>query len=123
MPGNDPITTSIAVEDGIVVLAVEGEIDLATLPAFDAAIADAEAQTRRALIVNLTGVDFLASAGLQALVAAHERVSRAASFAVVANGPATSRPIQLTGLDQIFSLFPTLPDALIELKKNSGSPN
>jgi len=105
------------------VLAVEGEIDLATLPAFDAAIADAEAQTRGALVVDLTGVDFLASAGLQALVATHERVGRTAGFAVVANGPATSRPIQLTGLDQIFSLFPTLPDALIELKKSSGSAN
>jgi anti-anti-sigma regulatory factor len=31
---------------------------------------------------------------------------------IVANNPATRRPIQLTGLDQMFSLYRTLGDAL-----------
>jgi anti-sigma B factor antagonist len=112
----DPISTSVYHEDGIAVLAVAGDIDLATVPAFQAAVTEALTEEPSALVIDLTKVDFLASAGLQALVATHETVSRSAGFAVVANGPATSRPIQLTSLDQIFSLYPTLAEAIAALK-------
>jgi anti-sigma B factor antagonist len=111
VPAKDPITTSVSFDDGVAVLAVSGEIDLATIPAFEGAIADALSQRPTALIVDLSAVDFLASAGLQALVATHEKVSGTAGFAVVADGPATSRPIELTGLDQILSLHSSLRDA------------
>lgn len=111
MPAKDPITTSISFDDGVAVLTVSGEIDLATIPAFQGAIADALSQRPTALIVDMSAVEFLASAGLQALVATHEKVSGTAGFAVVADGPATSRPIELTGLDQILSLHSSLRDA------------
>jgi anti-anti-sigma factor len=71
------------------------------------------------LVIDLSEVGFLASAGLQALVAAHNNVSQSAQFAVVANSAATSRPIQLTGLDQIFELYPTLDEALTAVQTNS----
>ncbi|KUH85419.1 MULTISPECIES: STAS domain-containing protein [unclassified Mycobacterium] len=116
MSRNDPISTSISHEGGIAVLEVGGDVDLATVPVFQAAITEALTQEPSALVVDLSAVDFLASAGLQALVATHESVSKAARFAVVADGPATSRPIQLTGLDQVFSLYSTLDEALTALK-------
>jgi anti-anti-sigma factor len=116
VPGTDPIATSVSREDGIAVLAVSGEVDLSTVGALEAAIADALTGQPGALVVDLTGVDFLASAGLQTLVATHERVSKDALFAVVADGPATSRPIQLTGLDQILSLYPTMAEAIAAVK-------
>lgn len=119
MSRNDPISTSVSHEGEIAVLTVGGDVDLATVPDFQAAIAEALTQEPTALVVDLSGVDFLASAGLQTLVATHESVSRNARFAVVANGPATSRPIQLTGLDQIFSLYPTLAEAIAALKAGS----
>lgn len=100
-------------------LTVGGDVDLATVPAFQAAITEALRQEPAALVVDLLAVDFLASAGLQALVATHETVSKSAHFAVVADGPATSRPIQLTGLDQVFSLYSTLDEALSALKSGS----
>lgn len=111
MPAKDPITTSVSFDDGVAVLAVSGEIDLAAIPAFESAIAEALAQRPAALIVDLSAVGFLASAGLQALVATRENVSAAAGFAVVADGPASSRPIELTGLDQILSLHSSLREA------------
>ncbi len=115
----DPITTSVSHEGGIAVLTVGGDVDLATVPTFEAAIAAALAPEPTALVIDLTAVDFLASAGLQALVATHEKVSKSARFVVVAEGPATSRPIRLTGLDQVFALYPTLEEALAAL--NAGS--
>lgn len=123
MPGNDPITTSVSYEDGIAVVVVSGEVDLATVPAFEAAIAEALEHKPQALIVDLSGVDFLASAGLQSLVAAHGSVSKAAEFAVVADGPATSRPIELTGLDQVLALHPTMAEALVAVRAGSQPPS
>ncbi|HEX2286728.1 MAG TPA: STAS domain-containing protein [Mycobacterium sp.] len=119
MTGNDSITTSVTYQDGIAVLTVGGEVDLATVERLDAAIAEALSRKPTALVIDLSEVDFFASAGLQALVATHESVSPSAEFAVVANGPATSRPIELTGLDQIFALYPTLEDAMAALKSGS----
>jgi anti-sigma B factor antagonist len=115
LPGTDPISTSVTREDGIAVVAVSGEVDLSTVPTLEAAIADALSPKPKALVVDLSGVDFLASAGLQTLVATQERISEDGGFAVVADGPATSRPIQLTGLDQILSLYPTKAEAMAAL--------
>ncbi len=116
MPGTDPISTSVTHEDGIAVLAVSGEVDLSTVPAFEAAITEALTAGPAALVVDLSEVGFLASAGLQTLVATRERIGKEAAFAVVAEGPATSRPIQLTGLDQILSLYSTMAEAMAALK-------
>lgn len=112
----DAIATAVAYEDGIAVLTVRGEVDLATVPALEAAIDDALAAQPAALVVDLSAVEFLASAGLQTLVTTQERVRASAHFAVVAEGAATSRPIQLTGLDEIFELYPTRAEALSAVK-------
>lgn len=115
----DAIATSLAYQNGIAVLKVGGEIDLATVPALEAAIEEALIPRPTGLVIDLSEVGFLASAGLQALVATHNNVSRSAHFAVVANSASTSRPIQLTGLDQIFALYPTLGEALTAVQNNS----
>ena len=98
-------------------LSVGGEIDLATAPALEEAIAGVLAEDPTALIIDLSEVTFLASAGLQLLVATHERIRESADFAVVAEGPATSRPIQLTRLDTIFALYSDLDDALVAVRR------
>jgi anti-anti-sigma factor len=116
LPTTDPIATAVADREGVTVLSVGGEIDLATAHALEAAITDALAGDPPALVIDLSTVQFLASAGLQILVATYEKVSKSARFAVVANGPATSRPIQLTGLDDVFALYPTLDDALTAVR-------
>jgi anti-sigma B factor antagonist len=112
----DAIATAVSDEDGVAVLTVSGEIDLATVPVLEAAIDEAVGMQPTAVVVDLSGVEFLASVGLQTLVTAHDRVSASARFAVVADGAATSRPIQLTGLDEIFDVYSTLADALSHVR-------
>jgi anti-anti-sigma factor len=119
MPDQDAIATALAYQDGIAVLAVGGDVDLATVPALETAIDEALVSKPTGLVIDLSEVGFLASAGLQALVATHSNVRESAQFAVVANSAATSRPIQLTGLDQIFELYPTLDEALAALRTNA----
>jgi anti-sigma B factor antagonist len=119
MPDQDAIATALAYQDGIAVLTVGGDVDLATVPALEAAIDEALVSKPTGLVIDLSEVGFLASAGLQALVATHNNVSESAQFAVVANSAATSRPIQLTGLDHIFELYPTLDEALTAVRANA----
>jgi anti-sigma B factor antagonist len=108
----DPITTSVRRREGVAVVTIGGEIDLSTAPAFEAAIAGALDDGPPVLVIELSEVSFMASVGLRILAATHEKVSKSAQVAIVANNPATSRPMQLTGLDKVMALYPTLDDAL-----------
>ncbi|OBK22830.1 anti-anti-sigma factor [Mycobacterium asiaticum] len=98
--------------DGAVVLAVAGEVDMLSAPQLAEAIRTALAPKPAALIVDLTKVEFLASAGLSVLVNGQAEVVPPTRFAVVADGPATSRPIKLMGIDSVLSLHRTLDNAL-----------
>jgi anti-anti-sigma factor len=108
----DSITTSVEDHGGVTVVRVGGEVDLVTAPALEQAVDAVVAQSPAALIIDLSGVEFLGSVGLKILAATHEKICTATQFGVVAHGPATKRPIHLTGLDKTFSLYPTLDDAL-----------
>lgn len=108
----DSITTSVAHTDGIAVVTVTGEIDLSTATALEAAIAEALAAEPAVLVVELSAVDFMASSGLRVLVATQQKVSKSAQLAVVADKPATRRPIEVTDLDKVFALYSTLDEAL-----------
>lgn len=72
MSAPDPISTSIEHLDGVAVLTVGGEVDLSTAPAFEAAIAEALAEEPAVLVIELSGMEFLASAGVRVLAAARE---------------------------------------------------
>jgi anti-sigma B factor antagonist len=108
----DPITTSLAHREGVAVVSIGGEVDLSTAPAFEAAITGALDDDPPVLVIELSEVSFMASVGLRILAATQEKVSESVQVAIVANNPATSRPMQLTGLDKVLSLYPTLDDAL-----------
>ena len=114
---DDPVNrTSFEVDqnetDGAVVLAVAGEVDMLSAPQLAEAIHTALAAKPAALIIDLTKVEFLASAGLSVLVNGQAEVVPPTKFAVVADGPATSRPIKLMGIDSVLSLHRTLDNAL-----------
>ncbi|MCV7229351.1 STAS domain-containing protein [Mycolicibacterium komossense] len=86
-----------------------------TAPALEDAITTALGKSPAALVINLSDVEFLASAGMGVLVAAHDQAAPEVGFAVVADGPVTSRPLKLVGIADIVSLHPTLDAALSEL--------
>jgi anti-sigma B factor antagonist len=62
----------------------------------------------------------MASVGLRILVATQEELRKSVDVAVVSNNPATSRPIQMTGLNEIISLYPTVDEALASGKRTAG---
>ena len=116
----DPITTSVAHREGVAVVSIGGEIDLSTAPAFEAVITEALEEDPPALVVELSEVIFMASVGLRILAATQEKVGKSIQLAVVADNTAASRPMQLTGLDKLISLYPTVDEALTALNRATG---
>ena len=96
----------------VVVIGVAGDLDMLTAPQLDDAIHCALQDEPTALIVDLSKVDFLGSVGMNLLVATHHEITPTTRFGVVADGPATSRPMQLIGIDTVIALYKTLADAL-----------
>jgi anti-anti-sigma factor len=95
-----------------VVLKVAGDIGLATAPQLtEVALAILERRPR-ALIVDMSRVSFLASAGLAALVELHRQAGDDVRFRVVAAGSTVVRPLTLSGLDTLIAVRATLTDAL-----------
>lgn len=103
------------VVDGVTVVEVHDVVDMLTAPLLGTALGTALAASPRALVVDLSKVTFLASAGMTVLVKAKEQIGENAGFAVVAEGPATSRPLKLVGLDDVLGVYPTLADALLSV--------
>ncbi|MEZ0342956.1 STAS domain-containing protein [Mycobacterium sp. pV006] len=98
--------------DGVQVVAAVGAVDMLTAPHLQEVI-DAAVEAKPAgLVVDLTDVDFLGSAGMQVLMVTFNRVGADTKFAVVADGPATSRPLKITGISDYIEIFATRDLAL-----------
>ena len=112
-------SSSCAIEerriDSISVVSVAGVVDMLTAPELEKAISEAAKSSPNAVVVVMTGVDFLASAGMGVLIAAQDDLSPAVKLAVVADGPATSRPLKLVGVTDVVDLYATLDEALAAL--------
>lgn len=119
--GNDALSILTVERDNIAILTVHGSLDLLTATHLATAVGDALESQPHGVIIDLTATEFLASAGMTALVAAYEATTPA-PFGVVAAGPSTARPLKLVGLDHTFALYPTLDEALAATAAASPNP-
>ena len=101
--------------DGLAVVSVGGSVDMLTAPGLSEAIDGALTKKPKGLIVDLSKVEFLGSAGISVLMKARDTLGDATPFCVVADGPATHRPLTLLGINELMSLCRTLDDAVIKL--------
>jgi anti-anti-sigma factor len=85
-----------------VTIALEGDLDLASVEMFDEEFAAATADPVDAIIVDLTRVRFIDSAGIHSIVRLQESVqppSRRCRF-VITEGTAVDRVLELSGLQE-----------------------
>lgn len=113
-----PATTCIVDErwvGRVAVVAASGVVDMLTAPELEQAVRAALDKKPTGLVIDFTDVDFLASAGMGVIVAVHEEVGSDMRFCIVADGPATSRPLQLVGIADLVKLYATIDEALSAL--------
>jgi anti-sigma B factor antagonist len=97
----------------VAVVHVTGEVDMATEATLRATVADAVSAGPAALVLDLTGVTFFASAGLHVLVdVQHEATARDLDLLVAAAARAVLRPLQITGVDQLVTVVASVDQAL-----------
>jgi len=98
-----------------VVVRVTGELDTLTAPAVDARLTDVQADLvgSATLVVDLSDLTFMSSAGLALLDTHHERCAEQGSRLRVVTGDNRSvlRPVRITGLDTVLDLVATVADA------------
>ena len=103
-----------------------GEIDSSTAgelrSQLESALHEAESQASRLLIIDLEGVTYFGSAGLNAILDCHKQGLRTGtSVRLVADNGLVVRPIEVTNLDSLLDLYPTLPAALEGRESEQGS--
>ena len=99
-------------DDGAVVVAVYGEIDTMTAPAVGEQLSGRLARAQL-VVVDLSGVTFLGSAGLAVLVAGKDEADRAGKrLRLVAGSHTVTRALEATGLITVFDVRDGVPDAL-----------
>ena len=106
--------------DTIEVVRARGDVDLLTAPELERYIEIALDKQPSAIIIDLTDVDFLASYDMSVLLQTQERLPRTTRLAVVADGPATSRPLTVVGLADVLTVCPTLDAALAAIGDDNG---
>jgi anti-sigma B factor antagonist len=94
---------------GVRVLHVAGEIDMLTAPVLDSMVARQLVSLPRLLVLDLSEVTFLSSSGLASLMAARDNaIEIGARLRLVCTGPMVLRPMEMTGLIDLFDIHHSL---------------
>jgi anti-sigma B factor antagonist len=98
--------------DGVPVLSVKGEVDVYSAPAVSESLTQLLDEGSTTIIVDLTEVAFLDSTGLGALIAARTATDKAGgALPVVCTQDRILKLFNITGLDGVFAIYPTLEEA------------
>ncbi len=105
----DMLDVEVYTRGTVTVVAARGEIDIVSVPLLKSAFEQAE-NVGAMVVADLSGVGFMGSAGLSALLVAVEGAKPHQLRVVVSS--AVRRPIEVTGLDKMLALYDTLEAAL-----------
>jgi anti-sigma B factor antagonist len=107
-----------AVNGRAVVLHLAGELDMVTAPGFAEQVQyhvterDQDGRSM-SVVLDLSGVTFLGSAGLAVLAQARNlALARAVNVQVVAASRTVLRPMEVTGLDKVLTVVPDVATAI-----------
>jgi anti-anti-sigma factor len=91
-------------EGDALVVALSGELDLASTPILERELREAEAAAPARLVIDLSGLGFMDSTGLQALLRARERGSENVHELLLRRGPhQVQRVFELTKTTSLFT--------------------
>ena len=105
------------------VISLAGEVDLYTAPEFKAQLLDAIGKGARQVIVDFTDTTFIDSTTLGVLVGGVKRLRTSdGELALVCSDRNITKIFEITGLDRVFTIYPTRDDAVAELGTTGTHP-
>ena len=100
----------------VAVVRATGEVDATTVPVLRSRLADAVSDTTRDVALDLAGVEFMGSSGLSMLVEAQRAATaRGGVLRLAAPSRAVLRPLELTGLLELFAVYSDTAAAVSDL--------
>jgi anti-sigma B factor antagonist len=112
------VELSTASHGHAIVIAITGRLDGTTAPEFETRILDLIAQGHRRIIVDLTGLGYISSAGLRVLLVAEKRLKpQAGRLLLSAPGGLVSKVLGAAGFEEILETYATLDEALARAEK------
>jgi anti-sigma B factor antagonist len=111
--GTDALAVHESEVDGVRLLEVFGELDLATAPKLCASLDAARADRVKRVVVDLTGVDFCDSTGLRALIGATREIRVGGGRLAIAclPGGTVARLFDIVGARESLRVFDSQPEA------------
>lgn len=104
------LTLRTDVEDGASIVHVTGELDLATVAAFDTELESSPADR---VVIVLAECTFIDSSALRSLVRAHRSAGEnGGALALVAPTQPARRVLEVATLDRVIPVFDTVPEAV-----------
>jgi anti-sigma B factor antagonist len=94
------------------VVRLGGELDLYNAAQVRSALTDACAQFPERIVVDLGEVEFIDSTALGVLIETRTKLVNRDGLLLAAPGLETRRALQISGLDQLFIVHDSVPDAL-----------
>ena len=92
-----------------------GSLDIATSPSLRATLMEAADRNDHEIVVDLSQLEFLDSTGLGALIGAHKRAAEhGGSVRLVAHEGQILRLLRITGLLEVFAVYPSVDAALAD---------
>jgi anti-anti-sigma factor len=102
-----------------VVVAPAGRLDHGNCDAFRAGLKphmDAAAASRQRIVLDLSGLEYVSSAGLRCfMLAAREMGSHGGKIVLAALRPVVAEIFQISRFDMVFEVFPSVREALATL--------
>ncbi len=95
------------------VVRLGGELDLYNADQVRSALADACAKAPERVVVDLGEVEFIDSTALGILIETRTKLDNRSGFMLAAPGLETRRALQISGLDKLFTVHDTVPEALV----------
>ena len=95
------------------VVRLGGELDLYNAAQVRSALDDACVEDPERIVVDLGEVEFIDSTALGVLIETRTRLKNRDGFLLAAPGLETRRALQISGLDKLFTVHDTVPEALV----------
>ncbi|MBC2837446.1 STAS domain-containing protein [Paragemmobacter straminiformis] len=102
-------------KDVVIVETTFQRLDASLAPALRAALLAPVDAGATSLVLDLSGVSFVDSSALGALIAAAKRLAAHRGFAVAGVQPAVARLFALTHMERVFSIHPDTGEAIARL--------
>jgi anti-sigma B factor antagonist len=109
--------------DDAYVISLAGEVDLYTAPEFKQQLLEVIGQGGKQVIVDFSDTTFIDSTTLGVLVGGVKRLrTNEGQLSLVCTDRNITKIFEITGLDRVFTIYPTREEALAQVKSTDKPP-